>query len=184
MKTTLAAGALLLALGSRALAHQLDEYVQATTLSVEKDRVQARIRLTPGVAVWPVVVAAIDTDGDGALSEAEQRAYAERVLRDLSLTVDGTRLPLRLVSWRSGRVEDLREGLGAIELELHADVPRGGCDRRLVFENRHETRIAAYLVNCLVPTDPGIRITEQRRNYTQSVYRLDYVDAAGRSLDR
>jgi hypothetical protein len=175
MKTTLAAGALLLALGSRALAHQLDEYVQATTLSVEKDRVQARIRLTPGVAVWPVVVAAIDTDGDGALSEAEQRAYAERVLRDLSLTVDGTRLPLRLVSWRSGRVEDLREGLGAIELELHADVPRGGRDRRLVFENRHETRIAAYLVNCLVPTDPGIRITAQRRNYTQSVYRLDYV---------
>jgi hypothetical protein len=184
MKTTLAAGALLVALGSHAFAHQLDEYVQATTLSIEKDRVQARIRLTPGVAVWPAVAAAIDTDGDGALSEGEKRAYAERVLRDLSLTVDGTRLPLRLVSWTSGGVEDMQEGLGDIELEVVADVPRGGRDRRLVFENRHETRIAAYLVNCLIPIDPGIRITAQRRNYTQSIYRLDYVDAPGRSLDR
>jgi hypothetical protein len=68
----------------------------------------------------------------------------------------------------------MREGLGTIELEVGADVPRGGRDRRLVFENRHETRIAAYLVNCLVPTDPDIRITAQRRNYAQSVYRLDY----------
>ena len=35
---------------------------------------------------------------DGVISEAEQRAYAERVLRDLSLTIDGDPLRLRLVS--------------------------------------------------------------------------------------
>ena len=49
---------------------------------LEKDRVQAQIRLTPGVAVFPIVLAKIDTDADGVISEAEQRAYAERVLGD------------------------------------------------------------------------------------------------------
>ena len=55
MKTRLAAaGAILLLAGTPASAHRLDEYLQATTISVEKDRVQAQIRLTPGVAVFSV----------------------------------------------------------------------------------------------------------------------------------
>ena len=53
-------------------------------------------------------------------------------------------------------------------------LPRGGPNRRLIFENHHESRIAAYLVNCLVPRDPDIRITAQNRNYQQSFYQLDY----------
>ena len=181
MKTTLAAaGALAAALAAPALAHQLDEYVQATTLSVERDRVRAEVRLTPGVAVLPIVLARIDTDGDGVLSEAEQRAYAGRVLRDLSLAVDGARVPLRLVSWRAGSIEDMREGQGEIRLDLEADLPHGGGSRRLVFENHHESRIAAYLVNCFVPRDPHLRITGQDRNYEQSVYRLEWVATGDR----
>ena len=61
--------------------HRVDEYLQATTIQVAKDRVQAEIHLTPGIAIYPVVFAAIDTDRDGAISVAEERAYAERVLR-------------------------------------------------------------------------------------------------------
>jgi hypothetical protein len=30
------------------------------------------------------------------------------------------------------------------------EATRGGLDRRLVFENAHQNRIAAYPVNCLV----------------------------------
>jgi len=32
-------------------------------------------------------------------------------------------------------------------------------------------------VNCLAPTDPDIRILAQNRNYSQSVYQLDYVQS-------
>jgi hypothetical protein len=178
MKTRLAAaGAILLLVGTPASAHRLDEYLQATTISVEKDRVQAQIRLTPGVAVFPIVLENIDTDADGVISEAEQRTYAERVLCDLSLTIDGDRLRLRLVSLNFAKIEEMKEGLGAIQLEVDADVPGGGPNRRLIFENQHQSRIAAYLVNCLVPRDPGIRITAQNRNYQQSFYQLDYVEA-------
>ena len=104
MKMRLAtAGAILLSVGMPLSAHRLDEYLQATTISVEEDRVQGEIRLTPGVAVSPIVLAKIDTNADDVISEAEQRAYAEAVLRDLSLTIDGDRLRLRagfLKIWR------------------------------------------------------------------------------------
>lgn len=176
-----AAGTMLLSVGTPAFAHRLDEYLQATTISLEKDRVQAQIRLTPGVAVFPIVFASIDSDADGIISEAEQHAYAERVLRDLSLTIDGDRVQLRLVSSRASNVQEMMDGRGEIQLDVDANVPHGGHDRRLVFENHHESRIAAYLVNCLVPSDPDIRVTAQDRNYDQSFYQLDYVDTGARS---
>lgn len=176
-----AAGAILLFVGTPASAHRLDEYLQATTISVEKDSVHAQIRMTPGVAVFPVVLAHIDTDADGVISEAEQRAYAEFVLGDLSLTIDGDRLQLRLVSSKFANIEEMKEGRGEIRLEFDADVPGGGPNRRLIFENQHQSGIAAYLVNCLVPRDPDIRVTAQNRDYQQSFYQLDYVQAEVRS---
>ena len=176
-----AAGTMLLSVGTPAFAHRLDEYLQATTISLEKDRVQAQIRLTPGVAVFPIVFASIDSDADGIISEAEQHAYAERVLRDLSLTIDGDRVQLRLVSSRASKVQEMMDGRGEIQLDVDANVPHGGHDRRLVFENHHESRIAAYLVNCLDPSDLDIRVTAQDRNYDQSFYQLDYVETGARS---
>jgi hypothetical protein len=182
MKTRLAAaGAILLVVGRPAFAHRLDEYLQATTIAVEKGRVRAQVRLTPGVAVFPAVLARIDADRDGSISDAERRGYGQRVLRDLSLTVDGEPVPLRLVSSTAAKIEEMREGRGSIELDLDAEVPRRGPHRRLAFENHHESRISAYLVNCLVPDDPDIQVTGQDRNYEQSSYRLDYLEAGGRS---
>ena len=178
MKTRLATIIVILLLFvTAASAHRLDEYLQATTISVEKDSIQAQIRLTPGVTAFPSVLATIDTDADGIISQVEQRPYAERVLGDLALTIDGERVKLRLVSWKFGETEQMKEGAGDIQLEFNAEVPRGGPNRRLIFENQHQSRIAAYLVNCLVPRDPDIRITGQDRNYQQSFYQLDYVEA-------
>jgi hypothetical protein len=56
-----------------AFAHRIDEYLQATILSLEAHRVQASMRLIPGMLVSPSVIAAIDSDGDGAFSESEER---------------------------------------------------------------------------------------------------------------
>jgi len=180
MKTRLAAVVLLLA-PTPALTHRLDEYLQGAIISIGKDRLEAQITLTPGVAVFPMLAASIDTDKDGVVSEAEQRAYAGRVLRDLSLTIDGRPLAPRLVSMQFPSLDEMKEGRGGIRIDFQADLPRGGPRRRLVFENRHQNRIGAYLVNCLVPSDPDIRIVAQNRNYSQSLYQLDYVQTGGRS---
>jgi hypothetical protein len=155
MKTKLAAAAaILLSLCASAFAHRLDEYLQATIFSVEKDRIQASMRLIPGVAVASTVLASIDTNGDGVISETEQRAYAQRVLRDLSVTVDGENANLILVSQKFPAIEAIKEGLGEIQIEFTVDLSPGGPQRRIIFENHHKNQISAYLVNCLVPSDP------------------------------
>jgi hypothetical protein len=177
MKTTLAATAILLLGGMPAHAHRLDEYLQGALLTIEKSRLAAQITLTPGIAVLPAVLASIDTDGDGLLSEAERRAYAGHVLRDLSLTIDDHPLTPQLLSMRYPTIEEMRDGGGQIEIEFSAQLPRGGPNRRLVLKNDHQSRIAAYQVNCLVPSDPGIRIVAQNRNYSQSFYQVEYVQA-------
>jgi hypothetical protein len=177
----LAAAAILLSLGAGAFAHRLDEYLQATILSVENDHVQASMRLIPGVAVAPLVLASIDINGDGVISEVEQRTYAERVLRDLSITVDGNSASPTLVLQRFPPIEQMKEGLGEIQIEFTVDLPRGGPERRIVFENHHHNEISVFLVNCLVPSDPNIKILTQTRNETQSFYQLDYAEAGGSS---
>jgi hypothetical protein len=177
-----AAVAILLSLAPPAAAHRLDEYLQATIISVERDHVQAFMRLVPGVAVSSIVIPDIDTNGDGIVSDTERRGYAERVLRDLSLSIDGHLLKPRLVSVDSTGIGAMREGLGEIRIEFSADLPRStASDRRLIFENRHQRRIAAYLVNCLVPRDKTIQIAAQIRSENQSFYQLDYLQAGGRS---
>jgi hypothetical protein len=79
--------------------------------------------------------------------------------------IGGHQLQLRLVSMEFPAVEQMKEGLGEIRIEFAADVPRGSANRRLIFENHHQSGIAAYLVNCLVPRDPDIRVSAQNRNY-------------------
>lgn len=177
MKRILPAAAILLLAGTPALAHRLDEYLQGTILSVEKNRMDAQITLTPGVAVFPILIAEIDSDGDGSISATEQRAYVDRVLGDLSLKIDGQPLTPRLLSMEFPAIEEMREGRGEIRIEFEANLPSGGPNRKLTLENHHQRGIAAYQVNCLVPRNHDIRILAQKRNYTQSFYELDYVQA-------
>jgi hypothetical protein len=181
MKPALSAAVIFLLTGTPALAHRLDEYLQGAIVSVGKDRVDAQLTLTPGVAVFPVVVAEIDVDGDGIISDIEQHAYSSRILRDLSLKIDGQVLAPRLVSMRFPAIAEMKAGRGEILIEFAADLPRGGPHRKLTFENHHQNRIAAYQVNCLVSRDPDIRILAQNRNYSQSSYELDFLQGGVRS---
>jgi len=164
-----------------ASAHRLDEYLQATIFSVERDRIQAFMRLVPGVAVSSAVLASIDTNADGIISDTEQHAYADQVLRDVSLSVDGHVLRPHLLSVAFPSIEEMREGLGEIKIEFAAKPAGGGSNRKIVFENHHQSRISAYLVNCLVPRDRNIQIIAQNRNSNQSFYQLDYMQAGGGS---
>src|SRR5947209_6051178 len=106
------AAAILLSLGIPAFPHRLDEYLQATIISLEQNRVQVFMRLIPGVAVSSAVLASIQKDKDGVISGIEQRAYAEQVVRDLTVSADGTRLTPRLKSVSFPSIEAIKEGVG------------------------------------------------------------------------
>jgi hypothetical protein len=173
--------AAIFALAILASGHRLDEYLQATTISIDEDRLQAEVRLTPGVAVFPAILAGIDSNADGIISEAEQDAYAGHVLGDLSLTLDGRPLKPRLISKTFPAIDEMKEGRGEIRIQFDAALPRAPSNHSLTFENHHRSEIAAYLVNALVPSDPGIRLIAQHRNYSQSCYQLDYARAGADS---
>ncbi|HTQ96202.1 MAG TPA: HupE/UreJ family protein [Candidatus Acidoferrum sp.] len=177
----IAVTAVVLSLGIGVSAHRLDEYLQATIFSVDKDSVHGSMRLIPGVAVAARVIADIDADGDGVVSVTEKQAYAERVLAGLTLKVDGERLSPRLTSVSFPGIAEMKEGLGEIQIEFDADLPPGGEKRKLFFENHNEAGFAVYLVNCLVPSDKNIRVVAQKRNENQSLYELEYSVAGGGS---
>ena len=186
MKLKLAActvGVLLLC-SMPAWAHRLDEYLQATILSLQSNQVHASMRLIPGIMVAPSVIAMIDANQDGVFSENEKRAYASRVLGDLSLSIGGQALKPQLDSWNIPAPSQLRDGLGEIHLEYHVDLPSSAvANRTLVLANRHLNDSSVYLMNVEVPQDRTLRIVDQKRNPRQSVYELDYqqTSSAGRS---
>ena len=175
MKTRIAIVAMLLLIATPAHAHRLDEYLQATLISVGKDRVHVELRLTPGVAVFARVLAAIDTNGDGVISDAEGRSYVARVMGDVSLSVDGVRLPLQVTASQFASVAQMKEGLGDIAIDVDAVVPLGNPDRTLTFENHHQSGMSVYLANALVPVDTGIHVARQDRSYDQASFQLDYT---------
>jgi len=183
MRTKFAAAIILVA-GTQLFAHRLDEYLQGTILDIDKSQVRAQMTLTPGVAVFPILIADIDIDANGAISETEQRAYGRRVLQDLSLAIDGHPLTPELVSIRFPTIDEMKEGRGEIQLDFYADLPPGDGNRRLTLENHHHSGISAYQVNCLIPRDPEVRIVAQDRNYSQSSFQLNYKQASVASDSR
>jgi hypothetical protein len=65
VKTRLAVTAVVfLGLATPVFAHRLDEYLQATMIAVENDRVALQLRLVAGTEVARKVLADIDTNGE------------------------------------------------------------------------------------------------------------------------
>lgn len=153
-------------------AHRLDEYLQSTTLRVEPDRVALYVRLVPGVEVARQVWETIDTDRSGELSRGEQEAYANQVLRDLALSIDGKPKALEIIGWSFPAQPSMIQGMGQISLNLHAEAAISPGPHRLHVETRHLRALSTYLVNTLVPVDREIRITGQQRSVDQAMYDL------------
>src|SRR3954464_3799055 len=78
-----------------ALAHRLDEYLQATLVAIEPGEIRLQINLLPGIAVAEEVLAAIDRDRDGVISKSEGRAYADALRRELTVRLDERDLELK-----------------------------------------------------------------------------------------
>ncbi len=68
----------------------------------------------------------------------------------------------------------MKEGLGEIQLNIRLPLAKPAAREKLVLENHHQRAISAYLVNCLKPTDPALRIVTQHRSADQSRYELEY----------
>lgn len=173
-------GSLLLLLATDALAHRLDEYLQATRVAVATNRIDLAIDLTPGVAVADQVLICIDKNRDGRASDEEVTAYAQRVLKDLRIALDEKILTLSLVDTSFPTLHEIKAGLGVIRIEAGVSVGRLTAGKHtLSLTNGHLPTISVYLVNGLVPKDPAIKINKQTRDELQRNYRLEFVANPG-----
>ena len=165
---------ILLTFPAAIVAHRLDEYLQATRLSVAMDRIVLKTDLTPGVDVAPMIFALINTNHDGRISEAEGKAYAKQVLKEIVLEVDGRRQHLDLVSSQFPSFQEMSAGMGAIRIEARAAWAAAPGRHSLFYQNNHRPDLGAYLVNALVPASREIEITEQRRDSRQREIRMGF----------
>jgi len=166
--------AILLMFSGVALAHRLDEYLQATRLSLALDRVFLKIDLTPGVAVAPEIFALITSNRDGRISEAEGRAYASHVLNEIVIEMDGRKQHLDLVRSEFPTFEEMSAGVGTIRIEARARWTLAPGSHWLFFRNNHRRDCGVYLVNALVPASPEIEITAQQRDPLQREIRVGF----------
>ena len=171
-----AALALSAALSIPLSAHRRDEYLQAARVSLRTDAVGIELDLTPGIDVAAAIVGAIDRDGDGTLSDAEQQRYAESVIRTLEVTVDQQPLNLRLASSTFPGPDAMRRGEGTIRLLASAThTALGTGAHRLYLKNAHLPDRSVYLANALVPENAALTVLQQRRDPRQTELTIDYT---------
>ena len=164
-----------LALPEGAAAHRLDEYLQASRISVERDAIELEIDLTPGMNVASQIFASIDTNGDGHISSVESDAYARLVFDSIALNADGRPLRVSLLDQRFPEFHEMALGVGTIRLRATAALSSAAAGRHHVYyRNTHQPEIGVYLVNALLPEDKQIEITQQRRDYAQHELSVEY----------
>jgi hypothetical protein len=157
-------------------AHRLDEYLQATRLSIDIEHVDLEIDLTAGAALASNVFAWIDTNRDGEISRAEGEVYARLMLRSVVLKIDGCPVPVTLTGTSFPQFRDMSLGVGTIRLRATAKVPSEGAGRHQVsFLNTHQPESSVYLVNALVPANPRIQLGDPRRDQAQHSLKLGYT---------
>lgn len=177
MKRILAATIGLVALiPGRPAAHRLDEYLQASRVSLERDGILLEVDLTPGANIASGIIPLLDRDGDGVVSPTEARAYGQAVLMDLVLEFDGRPAEAMLSRVEVSSLGEIRDGLGTIRLRAAAStgVVLAGT-HRLYFRNDHHPGASVYMVNALVPDAAGINVVTQTRDPRQRAVTIEYT---------
>lgn len=164
-----------LSLPFSAFAHRLDEYLQATLVRIEPDRIRLQVNLTPGVAVAEQVLGLIDRDRDGVISTNEAAAYAELFERDFTVRLDERNLQLKLTGSCFPGIDELRTGWGFVQMEFSARTGHLTAGAHtLAIENRHLPGTSVYLLNAAQPSSSSVQVGKQLRNENQSTGKIQF----------
>ncbi len=163
-----------------ALAHPLDVYLQATYITVAPSEIVVELNLTPGVLVAPEVLAHLDADGDGQITDAEGRAYVDTLLRDVVLQVDEQPLALTVTKIDMPAYLNLQAGYGTIRVFTTA-TPAAGLTgtHQIAYANNNAPTGVAYQVNTFVDTGAAITLGKQNRDDIQQRLTVDYAIGGG-----
>lgn len=166
-------------------AHVLDQYLQVAQVMLAPDGVRVELRLIPGSQMAARILPLIDTNGDGKILHTEEQAYAQRVLKDVTLEVDGHRVPLTMTKLQFPSLSEMNEGNGAIRLYLTAEAGLNTAGtHQLSFRNNHMPELGVYLANAIIPATNEIKITGQTRDRLQHNLQISFQTIPVATRDR
>lgn len=158
---------LLLALASAwpaaAVAHPVDELVQASYLTLVPDGVRLELDLTPGIEVAYYLLPTIDRDRDRQVSDAEARAFATTILKQLPLAIDGKATPWRLTQVELPSFRGIRLG-ATMKIIASAPRPERPGEQQLRFANRYPGINSRCYANIFLRPRDGWRVTGQQHS--------------------
>lgn len=157
-----------------AAAHPLDEFYQVTFISVGPNSVSLIVELYAGILAAPQVIAQIDADADGQFSAAEQQAYVEQFVGDVTLTLDDASVSLRIDRHEFSPLLEVQAGSGVIRFFLTGDI--AGTEpgpHRLFYDNNHQPERSLYIVNAISDDPQQVEITAQERDVLQKSVTLE-----------
>ena len=146
-------------------AHRLDEVVQGAYLTLAPGEVRLELDVSPGMEVAGTLLRALDTDADRTITEAEARGYAQRVLAQSTLTLDGVAL-----SWTLDKVvvpayPNLE--LGSDTIRIHAVAKRSddAGAHTLTYQNSYQPAAGRHMANVFLRSGERwqYRVTKQQR---------------------
>ncbi len=138
-----------------------------------RDRLTLDMDLTSGVSIAPGIVETLDLDADHAIASSEAEAYGRSVLSDLHVTLDGSPVGMTLIRIEIPAIDEIRNGLGTIRLRAEGRIEVGAGRHRVSIFNNHRPDASVYMVNALVPDDPGVHIVSQTRDRRQQAFHLE-----------
>lgn len=166
----------LLASPVAALAHPLDVFLQATYITVAPAQIVVELDLSPGVLVAPQVLPQLDIDGDQQISDDEGQAYANTMLHNVVLEVDGKPLALTVTKIDVPPYLTIQAGYGTMRIftaATLADTPTG--THTTYYRNNYAPTGSAYQVNAFVDKGVAVTLGKQNRDNTQQTMTVGYT---------
>jgi hypothetical protein len=164
---------MLMLLSGSALAHPVDECVQAAYLTLAANQISLELDLTPGELVAGKLIGLLDANHDKTISNAEAESFARTVLQKISLEVDGQVQELKLNKTQVPALPLLESGGGTVRIDAQASLALKAGDHQFRFYNAFKPVKSGYLANVFVQSG-SLSVLKQSRDQSQSEFIVDY----------
>jgi hypothetical protein len=183
MRSSVAVLAWLLLLPGWAAAHPVDEVVQAAYLTLALGEVRVELDLTPGIAVADAVLWSLDANADQRIDAMEARSYAQRVLQQSTLTLDGVTTPLRLEKIIVPPYPELKSQGGTLKIYAVAGRTDRAGGHTLSYGNHYEPAKCQCIANVFLQPAAGWRYQVARAQHSDDgrLLLVAYTGAASKS---
>ena len=163
-----------------AFAHPVDEVVQGAYLTLAPGQVRLELDLTPGTEVAFAVLKSLDANGDRRITEAEARAYGERVLKQSTLTLGGKPAAWRLERVDTPAYDELEQSTPTLKIYATAARPDRAGPQAFSYENRYQPAKSQWIANVFLQPAGGWRYRVAGQQHTDDGRGLTVSYAASR----